>query len=89
MSEPSTTKYMLTTFDNPYDPFTQFDEWYSWDVAAGYHTSAFLARIAVVSHEMSEADQELAIQLAIDEIVKENVSGMHRKVSENSFNVKD
>ena len=87
MSEPSITRYMLTTFDNPYNPFTHFDEWYSWDVAAGYNTSSFLARIAVLSSDMSEPDQELSIQTAIDEIVKENVTGMHRKVSENSFNV--
>ena len=78
------TEYMLTTVDNPFDPFTRFDEWYEFDVRLGYHTSAFLDRIAKVSHEISETDQALAIQDAIDEILQENVSGMWRKVSRNS-----
>lgn len=72
--------YMLTTYDNPFDPFTQWDQWYSWDMSAGYNTPGLLARIAFTSDEISEADQDLAIQNAIDEIVRENVSGMHRKV---------
>jgi hypothetical protein len=74
---------MLTTVDNPYDPFTQFDEWYNFDTRAGYNTSALLARIVRTSDELSEPQQSLAIELAIDEIVRENVSGMHRKVTKN------
>jgi hypothetical protein len=72
---------MLTTYDNPHDPFTDYDSWYQWDERAGYHTPSFLARIANVSTETSEPDQVLAINQAIDEIVKENVLGMYRKVT--------
>lgn len=75
--------YMLTTIDNPYHPFTAFDEWYAWDEAKGYNTSSFLARIVITSDELSEADQELAIHLAIDEIVRENVLGIYKKIREN------
>jgi hypothetical protein len=78
------TQYMLTTVDNPFDPFIQFDEWYQWDVSAGYNTAALLARITKSSSELSEPDQALAIQQAIDEIVEENVTGMFRKVSQSS-----
>lgn len=74
-------EYMLTTVDNPFNPFTMFDEWLSYDIGKGYNTLAFLDRIAFSSSELSEADQSLAIQQAIDEIVTENVSGMWRKVS--------
>jgi hypothetical protein len=73
-------EYMLTTFDNPYDPFTQWDEWYAWDNTNGYCTPGLLARVAYSSDEISPADQFWAIQNAIDEIIRENVSGMHRKV---------
>lgn len=77
-------RHMLTTVDNPFDPFTKFDEWRAFDEGApGYYTMAFLARIANTSDELSEADQESAIELAIDEIVKENVLGIYRKVSQN------
>ena len=75
--------YMLTTVDNPFDPFSQFEEWMQWDEVAGYYTLSYLDRIAKVSNDTSDADQELAIQNAIDSIVKENVSGMWRKVTEN------
>lgn len=74
------SEYMLTTVDNPFDPFTQWDEWYGYDMHAGYHTPGLLERVARVSDELSDADQFLAIQQAIDEICQENVLGVHRKV---------
>ena len=76
-----TTEYMLTTVDNPFDPFTRFDEWNAYDISMGYNSLAFLDRVAYTSHELSDADQVLSIQNAIDQIVEENVSGMWRKVS--------
>lgn len=80
---PYRPEFMLTTVDNPYDPFTQWDEWFAWDQSAGYNTPGMLARIAKSSDELSEADQHLAIQLAIEEIVRENVLGVWRKVQRN------
>lgn len=71
---------MLTTIDNPWNPVTHYQEWYAFDAAHGYHTPSFLARIAVSSDELTEADQDLAVEVAIDEIVRENVNGMYRKV---------
>lgn len=72
---------MLTTVDNPFDPFTQFDEWLEFDTAQGYYTPQFLARIVRTSDDLSEADRDLAIEQGIDEIVRENVLGLYRKVS--------
>lgn len=80
-----TTEYMLTTVDNPFNPFTQFEEWIQYDISMGYNTAAFLARIAKVSDDLTQQDQAIAIQMAIDEIVQENVSGMWRKVSRDTF----
>ena len=74
-------RHMLTTVDNPHDPFTDFAAWFQWDTMHGYHTPEFLGRIVQDSHELSEADQLLATEQAIDEIVAENVSGVYRKVS--------
>jgi hypothetical protein len=75
---------MLTTTDNPYNPFTHFDEWYTFDMAKHHNTTSFLARVVLTSDELSEADQDAAIEHAIDEIVKENVTGLYRKVSADS-----
>lgn len=74
-------EHMLTTVDNPFNPFTNFDAWYAYDEQLGYHTTSFLARIVTTSDELSEADQHLAIEAAIDEIVEENVLGLYKKVS--------
>lgn len=65
----------LSTVDNPFDPFTQFTHWYKWDLDAGYDTTGYLARIVVTSDELSEADQDAAIEEAIDEILTEHPDG--------------
>lgn len=75
---------MLTTVDNPFNPFTNFDEWYAYDTEKGYHTCSYLARIVKTSNELSEEDESLAIEAAIDEIVKLNVLGIYKKVYEDS-----
>ena len=73
-------EHMLTTVDNPFNPHTHFEEWYAYDERSGYHTTSFLARVVRTSDELSEADQHVAIENAIDEIVRENVLGIYRKV---------
>jgi hypothetical protein len=72
--------HMLTTTDNPFNPFTHFDEWLAFDEASGYHTTGLLARIIKTSDDLSEADESQAIEDAIDEIVELNVLGVYRKV---------
>lgn len=74
-------QHMLTTVDNPYNPFTEFDEWNAYDIALGYNSLAYLARVVRTSRELSDADQSLAFELAIEEIVTENITGMYRKVT--------
>lgn len=73
-------QHMLTTIDNPFNPATHWDEWYQWDVNSGYNTSAFLARVIRTSDDLSEADQDLAIEDAIQEIVSEDALGVYIKV---------
>ena len=75
-----TDKVRLTTIDNPFNPFTQFDEWQKFDESKGYYTCAYLARIVKTSDELSETDEALAIRQAIDEIVRLNVLGIYKKV---------
>lgn len=75
-----TDLHMLTTIDNPYSPETQWDEWFEFDSSHGYNTPGLLARITWSSDELSEHDQDEARELAIDEIIRENVLGVLRKV---------
>lgn len=71
---------MLTTIDNPFNPFEEFNQWKFFDEAKGYFTCEYLGRIANTSIELSEADEALAIEQAIDEIVSLNVLGIYKKV---------
>jgi hypothetical protein len=71
---------MLTTIDNPFDPFTDYEAWYAWDHRSGYHSPGVLAAVAVTSDELSETEFLEAIEDAIDYIVEENISGVHKKV---------
>lgn len=76
---------MLTTVDNPYNPFVQFDLWHSFDIQKGYYTLEYLARIAKTSDELSDADYEASIDDAINEILFFNVLGIYQKVTRESF----
>jgi hypothetical protein len=78
--------YMLTTTDNPFSPVTDYDAWLAWDLA-NYNTNSLLARVVRTSPELSDFDQALAIQEGIDEIVTENVSGVHKKIRAGSMPV--
>ena len=74
-------KCMITTMDNPFDPFDEFDEWNAFDSSNGYNSSSYLARIVKYSHELSEADEALAVEDAIDEIISIHTNGLYKKVS--------
>lgn len=75
------TEHMLTTVDNPYSPFTEFDQWYAFDTQAGHHTLSLLARVTRTSDELSELDQSQAIDQGITTILTEDVSEMYTKVA--------
>ena len=75
------SKCMLTTFDNPYNPFEQFTSWFLFDVEKGYNTCSYLARIARTSDQLSEEENELEIERAIDEIIKYDFRNIYKKVT--------
>ena len=77
------SEYMLTTIDNPFNPFTNFDDWYAFDTTKGYNTCAYLDQICNSSENFTEEEQNQAINEAIDEIVKMNVLGIYVKINAN------
>lgn len=74
--------HMLTTVDNPYNPFTQYDEWMAWDVMKGYNTNGMLARIAKISDALSDAENEDEIERAMNRIIELDPLGLFIKISE-------
>lgn len=73
--------YRLTTFDNPFDPFEQFTSWFLYDEEKGYHTCAYLGRIARTSDALTDEENELEIERAIDEIIKYDFRNVYKKVA--------
>ena len=71
---------MLTTIDNPYDYFTQFNDWFSFDIEKGYNSCSRLARIARISDQMTDEETNLEIERAIDEIIKYDFMNIYKKV---------
>lgn len=71
---------MLTTLDNPYDPFTEYDMWLTFDEQQGYYTNEYLARVSYTAEDLTDEEEAQAIEDAIDEIIELNVLGIYRKV---------
>ena len=71
----------LTTFDNPYDPFKDFLSWLLFDEEKGYHTCSYLGRIARTSEQLSEDENNMEVERAIDEIIKYDFMNRYKKVS--------
>ena len=72
---------MLTTIDNPYNPFEQFDLWLLFDKEKGYNTCEYLARIVNLTNDMSEKEIEVATDRAIDDIIVNDPFGIYKKVT--------
>ena len=75
---------MLTTFDNPFDPFEQFTSWFMFDVEKGYNTCGKLARIAELSDDLSQVEVNNELERAIDEIIKHDPFNIYKKVRKNT-----
>lgn len=89
--ELSSRRCMLTTIDNPYDPFKDFTPWFLYDCEKGYNTCAYLARIAHTSEQLSDEENEEEIERAIDEIIKYDFMNIYKRVfsKENSSEIKE
>ena len=74
----------LTTIDNPFNPFTDYDKWFGFEVEHGYNTAAYIGRVAHTSDLMSEYEEEQEIERAIDEVIKLDPFGIYKKVIDSS-----
>ena len=72
---------MLTTADNPFDPFDQFDSWFMFDTDKGYNSCGLIDRIARTSDQLSDAENRREIDRAIAEIIKYDPLNIYRRVT--------
>lgn len=74
------TECMLTTIDNPFDPFEDFDSWYQFDKEKGYDSCERLMRLAHISNDMSEPEIEAETERAIDKLIEIDCLDVYRKI---------
>lgn len=73
--------FMLSLASNPYNPFTEYREWKKFDTHEGFDTDGLMARLVSTSSEISEPDQDLAEEQAIDGILANpSFAGLYVKV---------
>ena len=75
---------MLTTFDNPYNPFDDFTLWLMYDKEQGYDTCERLARIAKLTDDMSQDEIDAETDRAMDEIIFYDFLNIYKKVWQDS-----
>ena len=76
-------KCFLSTKDNPFDPVDQFDSWYRFDLDKGYDCCGFLDRIAHTSDQLSDTENDVEIERAIDEIIAYDFTDNYIKIKKN------
>lgn len=65
---------LLSTSDNPYNPFDDFINWYRFDIAKGYNTCSYMARVCE-STDLSNREERAAYNKAAEEAVALNLTG--------------
>ena len=79
--------YMLTTLDNPFDPFEDFTQWFMYDCEKGHNTASRLARLVNINSEMTQKEVDEEMERAIDFIMKYDLEDKYIKIQENSAKV--
>lgn len=74
--------FMLSTIDNPFNPFDDFTSWYMFDCEKGHNTSSRIARIANIDSEMTQKEVEEERIRAMDLIFRQDFEDKYIKVWE-------
>lgn len=76
-----TKQFALSTVDNPFNPFQDFKAWLQFDNEKGYNSSGKMMRVAKITDEMSDYEETLEIERAIDAIIKVDATNTYIKVA--------
>lgn len=70
----------ITTIDNPFNPFDEFDSWFMFDIENGYYTSSKLARLVNLDDSMTEKEEDEEIERAIDRLIEIDPLDIYKKI---------
>lgn len=71
--------FMLTTYDNPVDPFENFELWWKTDMRLGHNCCGVLAENALTSEIYSEEINNKIIEDAANDLIRREPT-LYRKV---------
>lgn len=73
-------KFSITTIDNPFNPFVDFDNWFLFDVEKHYYTLSKLARLSNVTDSMSSKEEAKEVERAIERLIEIDPLDLYVKV---------
>lgn len=71
----------ITTIDNPFDCFENFDDWFLFDIEKGYNTCSKLARLMCYDESMTQKEEDEQRELAIDRLIELDPLNVYKKVT--------
>ena len=78
------TRSLLTTIDNPFNPFDDFASWYKFDCEKEHFTCSRIARLADIDDEMTQREVEDELERVMNFIVRYDPEEKYMKVHETS-----
>lgn len=75
-------QFMLTTIDNPFNPFEDYKSWLSFDKDHHYDSAEKVMRIAKITDDMTMFEENAEIERAIDRIIQLDFLNVYQKVEQ-------
>lgn len=76
--------FMLSTYDNPFNPFDDFESWFKRDILLKHNCCGLMAIYAAVSPLFSDEVNDKYAEEAVDEIVRLDPT-LYRKVTRDNY----
>lgn len=74
---------MLSTIDNPWNPFTHYDEWKAFDTQQGYNTYetlAVLGSFGLLQSKLTEFEFDQLVIDTMNRLIEDDPRGVYIKV---------
>ena len=72
--------FMLSTLDNPFNPFTEFSKWKKFDEDNNYFSCSLLDRLSFTSETLSDEQNQKILNIAITDIVDDDETAKYIRV---------
>lgn len=73
------SEFMLTTVDNPYDPFEQFAQWDLYDKEKGHNTCSLIARLSHMTYDMTQKEENDEYDRVVEAIIQRDPFDKYKK----------